>query len=111
MQPHRSGTRTAVETESEWALARLADVILGISDIEYAGLGCAVFELQEDGAGGRGIFDLLPANFDGMFCLNDFFFRSWGLLFLFELLRRFFWRGLLLREAQIHPKKKYRGGA
>jgi len=63
MQPNGSGTGAAVEAEGKRALARVADVILGIGDIENAGLGRAVFELQEDGAGGRGVFDLLPADF------------------------------------------------
>src|SRR6266852_6976351 len=108
MQPHLSGTRTAIEAEGKWALARVTNVILRIRDVEDAGLGRAVFQLQEDGAGRRGVLDLLPADFQGVLGLNDFFFRSWRLLFFFRLFSRFLRLGLwrLLGEAQIHPKKK-----
>ncbi len=108
MQPHGRGTRTSVEAESERALACVIDVILGIGDVENAGLGGAVFELQEDGAGRGSVFDFLPADFDRMLGLNDFFFRSWRLLFLFGFFCRFIrcWRWLLLSKAQIRCKKK-----
>src|SRR5438445_13838677 len=87
MQPHRRGTRAAIEAEGERALARVANVILGIRDVEDAGLGRAVFELQEARPGGGRVFDLLPADLHGMLGLNDFFLRNGRLLFFFRLLR------------------------
>src|SRR5260370_4468207 len=112
MQPHRSGTWAAVEAERERALARVADVILGIGDIENAGFGRAVFELQEDGAGRGGVFDLLPANFQRMLRLNNFLFGNGRLLFFFRLFRSFiqWWRWLLLRETQICAQEQSRDG-
>src|ERR1700674_66473 len=111
MQPHRSGTRTAVEAEGKRALACVADVVLGIGNVEDAGFGRAVFELQEDGASRRGILDLLPADLQGVLGLNDFFFRRWRLLFFFRLFRSFVRSRLrrrrwLLAEARIQAKKK-----
>ena len=112
MQPHGSGTRATVEAEGEWALARVADVIFGIGDVENAGFGRAIFELQEDGAGRRGVFDLLPANFQRMLRLNNFLFGYGRLLFFFRLFCGFFrrWRWLLLRETQIYAQEKQRDG-
>src|ERR1700674_256781 len=112
MQPHGSGTRAAVEAEGDRALARVADVILGIGNVEDAGLGCAIFELQEDGAGRRGVFDLLPANFQRMLRLNNFLFGNGRLLFFFRLFRSFirWWRWLLLRETQTYAQEKRRDG-
>src|SRR5260370_17321164 len=89
MQPHRRGTGAAVEAEGEGPLARVADIILGISDVEDAGLGRAVFEFQEDGAGRRGVLDLLPADLHRMLRLNNFFFWNRWLFFFFLLFRRF----------------------
>ena len=108
MQPHRRGTRAAIEAEGERALARVADVILGIRDIEDAGLGRAVFELQEDRAGCRRVLDLLPTDFQRMLGLNDFFFRNGRFLFFFRLFRWFFRlrRLLLLSKAEIRSKQK-----
>src|SRR6266403_3076835 len=98
MQPHGSGTRTAIEAEGKGALARVADILLGIGNVEDAGFGRAVFELQEDGAGRRGVFDLPPANFQRMLRLNNFLFGNGRLLFFFRLFRSFirWWRRLLL---------------
>src|SRR4030081_3748974 len=112
MQPNGSGTRAAVEAEGKRALARVADVILGIGDVEDGSLGGAVFELQEDGAGRRCVFDLLPADFQGMLSLNDFFLRSWRLFFFFWFFRSFVRSGLrrLLGKAQICSQKKQGGG-
>src|SRR5260370_27431729 len=112
MQPDGSGTWAAVEAEGKRALACVANVILDVSDIKDAGLGRAVFELQQDGAGGRRVLDLLPADLQGAFGLNDFFFRNRRFLFFLGFLRRFIrrWLGLLLGEASIHPKKKKRNG-
>ena len=108
MQPHRRGTRAAIEAEGERALARVANVILGIRDVEDAGLGRAVFELQEDRPGGGRVFDLLPADLHGMLGLNDFFLRNGRLLFFFRLLRWFFRlrRLLLLSKAEVCSKQK-----
>src|ERR1700682_1082968 len=112
MQPHGSGTRAAVKAEGERALARGADVILGIGDVEDAGFWRAVFELQEDSAGRRGVLDLLPANFQRMLRLNNFFFGNRRLLFLFRLFRSFIrqWRWLLLRETRTFAQEKQRDG-
>src|SRR5260370_14462384 len=101
MQPYRRGPGAAVEAEGERALARVADVILGIRDVEDAGLGRAVFELQEDGAGRRGVLDLLSADFQGVLGLNDFFFRSRRLFFFFRLFRGLFraWLSLLMCQS------------
>src|SRR5256885_6775212 len=103
MQPHRRGTRAAIEAEGERALARVADIILGIRDVEDAGLGRAVFELQEDRAGCRRVLDLLPTDLQGMLGLNNFFFRNGRFLFFFRLFRWFFRlrRLLLLSKTQI----------
>src|SRR6266849_9553285 len=111
MQPHGRRTWTPVEAEGEGALARVADVILGIRDVEDAGLGRAVFELQEDGAGRRGVLDLLSADFQGVLGLNDFFFRGRGLFFFFWLFRGFFrrWLWLLLGKAEIHSQENQSG--
>jgi len=108
MQPHRRGTRAAIEAEGERALARVADVILGIRDVEDAGLGRAVFELQEDRAGCRCVLDLLPTDLQGMLGLNNFFFRNGRFLFFFRLFRWFFRlrRLLLLSKAEIRSKQK-----
>src|SRR5712691_5088671 len=113
MQPHGRRTWTPVEAEGEGALARVADVILGISDVEDAGLGRAVFQLQEDGARRRGVLNLLSADFQGVLGLDDFFFRSRRLFFFFWLFRGFFrrWRWLLLGEAEIRSKENQRDGA
>src|ERR1700731_3460290 len=111
MQPHGGGTRAAIEAEGEWALARVADVIFGIGDVEDAGLGRAIFELQKDGAGRRGVFDLLPANFQRMLRLNDFFFGYGRLLFFLRLFRSFIrWWRRLLRKTQTYPQEKRREG-
>jgi hypothetical protein len=47
-----------------------------------------------------------------MLRLNNFFFGNGRLLFFFRLLRSFIslWRRLLLRETQIYPQEKQRGG-
>src|SRR6266403_44014 len=110
MQPHGSGTRAAVEAEGEGALARVADIVLGIGDIEDAGFGRAIFELQEDGAGRRGVLDLLPANFQRMLRRNNFLFGYGRLLFFFRLFCGFSrrWRWLLLRETQTYAQEKQR---
>src|SRR5437660_12122730 len=110
MQPTGSGTRAAIEAEGEGALARVADIILGVGDVEDAGLGRAVFELQEDGAGRRGVFDLLPADFQRMLRLNNFLFGNGRLLFFFRLFRSFVRRWLLLRETQTCAQEKQRDG-
>src|SRR6266851_4711444 len=112
MQPNGGGSRAAVEAEGEGALARVADIILGIGDVEDAGLGRAVFEFQEDGAGRRGVLDLLPADLQRMLRLNYFFFGNGRLLFFFRLFRRFIRlrRLLLLGEAEIRSKEKQRDG-
>src|SRR6202165_1651200 len=112
MQPHGSGPRAAVEAEGDRALARVADVILGIGNVEDAGLGWAIFELQEDGVARRGVFDLLPANFQRMLRLNNFLFGNGRLLFFFRLFRSFirWWRWLLLRETQTYAQEKRRDG-
>src|SRR5258708_35780686 len=97
MQPHGSGAWAAVEAEGEGALACLADVILGVGDVEDTGLGRAVFELQEDRTGRRCVLDLLPADFQRMLRLNNFFFGSRRFLFFFWLFRCFIgWWCLLL---------------
>src|SRR6266699_7275857 len=108
MQPHRRGTRAAIEAEGERALARVANVILGIRDVEDAGLGRAVFELQEDRAGCRRVLDLLPTDLQGMLGLNDFFFWNRRILFFFRLFRWFLRlrRLLLPSKAEIRSKQK-----
>src|SRR6266513_4454963 len=108
MQPHRRGTRAAIEAEGERALARVAAVILGMRDVENACLGRAVFELQEDRAGCGRVLDLLPTDLQGMLGLNDFFFRNGRFLFFFRLFRWFLRlrRLLLLSKAEIRSKQK-----
>src|ERR1700674_736945 len=112
MQPHGSGTRAAVEAEGEGALARVADIVLGIGDVKDASFGRAVFELQEDCASRRGVLNLLPANFQRMLRLNNFLFGNGRLLFFFRLFRSFirWWRWLLLRETQTYAQEKRRDG-
>src|SRR5258708_23068543 len=107
MEQQKRGTWDAVEAEGESAVARVADNILGIGDVEEAGLGGAVFELQEEGAGRRGVLDLLPADLQRMLRLNNFFFGNGRLLFFFRLFGGFIRlrRLLLLGEAEIRSKE------
>src|SRR5207302_5643963 len=112
MQPHGRRTWAAVEAEGDRALTRVADVILGIGHVKDAGLGRAIFKFQEDRASRRSVFDLLPADLQGMLGLNDFFLRNGGFLFFFRLFHWFFRlrRLLLLGEAEIRPKEKQSDG-
>src|SRR5260370_40974915 len=112
MAPNGGGTGAAVEAEGEGPLARVADIILGISDVEDAGLGRAVFEFQEDGAGRRGVLDLLPADLQRMLRLNNFFFGNGWLFFFFRLFRRFIRlrRLLLLGAAEIRSEEEHSDG-
>src|SRR5260370_35830742 len=111
MQPHRSGTGATVEAEGKGTLARVADVIFGIRDVKDAGLGCAILKLQQDRTGCCGVFDFLPADFQGVLGLHDLFFRSRWFLFFFRLFPSFIlcWSWLLLSEAQIQSQKKNNG--
>src|SRR6267143_764160 len=103
MQPHRSRARATVKAESKRSLACVADVILGVGDVEDAGLGRAVLELQKNSAGRRGVLNFLPADLQRMLGLNDFFFRGWRLLFFLLLFSCFVLRRRLrLRLARIH---------
>src|SRR5260370_17040646 len=104
MQPPRGATGAAVEAEGEGPLARVADIILGIGDVEDAGLGRAVFQFQEEGAGRRGVLDLLPADPQRMLRLNNFFFGNGRLLFFFRLFRRF----IRLRRFFLFSEKEIR---
>src|SRR2546430_10601525 len=103
MQPHRRGTRASVEAESKRPMAWVANIILGVSDVENAGFRRAVFKLQQNRAGRRRVFDFLSADLQGMLGLNDFFLRSWRLLFFFRL-----FRGLILRRCPLLGKAQIR---
>src|SRR5204863_6875497 len=101
------GTRSSVEAESKRPLAWVGDVIFGIGNVEDAGFGRAVLELQQDRAGRRRVFDFLSADLQGMLGLNDFFLRSWRLLFFFRLFRGLILRRcLLLGKAQISSQEQ-----
>src|SRR5437868_3881753 len=75
-------------------------------------LARSIFKFQEDRASRRSVFDLLPADLQGMLGLNDFFLRNGGFLFFFRLFHWFFRlrRLLLLGEAEIRPKEKQSDG-
>src|SRR5437879_13233486 len=99
-----------MEAGSKRSLAWVVNIILGIGDVEDAGLGRAVFKLQENRARRGGVLELLTADLQRVFGLNDFFLGSWRLLFFFRLFRSFILRWLLLGKAQIHSQEKQNGG-
>src|SRR5260370_39680451 len=111
MEPHRGRARASFKAESKRSLACLADVILGVSDVEDAGLGRAGLELQKNSAGRRGVLNFLRAELQRMLGLNDFFFRGWRLLFFLRLFSGFVLRRRLrLRPARIHSSEHQSGG-
>src|SRR6266480_3856336 len=104
MQPHGSGTRAAIEAEGEGALARVSYTKDDVSDASPRPLP---FSFNGGpGARRRGVFDLLPADFQRMLRLNNFLFGNGRLLFFFRLFRSFVRWWLLLRETQTCAQEK-----
>ena len=87
MQPHRRRAGPAVEAESDWALAQVGDIILGVSHIKNAGFGRAVFEFEENRACGRGVLDFLAVNLERVFGYHVLFFGDRRLFFVFWFFR------------------------
>src|SRR5690348_9321200 len=94
MQPNGRRAGTTVEAESNGALARVGDIILGISHIKNASFGRAVFEFEENRACGPSVLDFLAVNLERVLRYHALLFRNRGFLFVLRFFRRFF-SGLL----------------